>query len=93
MCISGELFHLHLDSILAALTNERKKIVDSILQSPDEQPEFPIVTRKYFVEFLFLADQSPNADIYQLLHGEDGVSTARTEGTPPVQVRDFITRV
>ena len=30
------------------------------LQNPEEQPEFPIVTRKYFVRFLFLEDSSSN---------------------------------
>ena len=31
-----------------------------VLQHPEEQPEFPIVTRKYFVQFMFLEDSSAN---------------------------------
>ena len=30
----------------------------SPLQNPDEQPEFPVIERKYFVQFMFLADST-----------------------------------
>ena len=39
------------------------------LRYPDEQPEYPIITKKYFVEFLFLKDKSsvddPDQDVME----------------------------
>ncbi|KAJ8313023.1 LOW QUALITY PROTEIN: hypothetical protein KUTeg_010396 [Tegillarca granosa] len=40
------------------------------LKNPEEQPEYPIIERKYFVQFMFLQDSSQKAEVFQLDHGE-----------------------
>ena len=55
------------------------------LQNPEDQPEFPVIERKYFVQFMFLADTSTTikTDGHEL--GEDELAelavldTERTE--------------
>lgn len=34
-----------------------------LLQNPEDQPEYPIVEKKYFVEFMYLQDRSSKADV------------------------------
>ncbi len=41
-----------------------------VCQNREEQPEFPLVVRKYLVQFMYLQDQSANADIFQLIHDD-----------------------
>ena len=38
-----------------------------MFQNPDEQPEFPIIGRKYYAEFMFLEDKSTPPEILNLL--------------------------
>ncbi|XP_071093014.1 leucine-rich repeat-containing protein 43-like [Haliotis cracherodii] len=41
------------------------------LKNPEEQPEFPIIERKYYVEFMFLEDSGAKAEV---LHVPDDVT-------------------
>lgn len=36
------------------------------VQFPDQQPEFPIITRKYYVQFMFLEGRPPNQTILEM---------------------------
>ncbi|KAK2157160.1 hypothetical protein NP493_1901g00010 [Ridgeia piscesae] len=58
------------------------------LKHPDDQPEFPIVNRKYFIQFMFLESRSQNVEILEVLH--DGLTStvlASPTGTPqPTEV-------
>ena len=57
-------------------------------QYPEDQPEFPVIERKYFVQFMFLEDTSTRMDGLHLHDGdfldmERDISlmpTERTEG-------------
>ncbi|KAL5016013.1 hypothetical protein ScPMuIL_005602 [Solemya velum] len=42
------------------------------IKNPDDQPEFPIVERKYFVQFMFLEDASSKAEVFQITHEDLG---------------------
>lgn len=55
------------------------------LSNPEDQPEFPVINRKYFVEFMFLADRSFQPDIFGLV--DDDLSlTSRAELTDQSQL-------
>lgn len=51
-------------------------------QNPNEQPEYPVVTRKYLVQFLYPEDRS-SAGMFNL--DEDGFSTM---ASPTIEVKD-----
>jgi hypothetical protein len=56
-------------------------------QNPEEQPEFPVIERKYFVQFMFLEDQTLKYEGQQMMGGDElgdiaelaDISTERTE--------------
>ncbi|CAH1802398.1 unnamed protein product, partial [Owenia fusiformis] len=41
------------------------------IKRPDEQPEYPVVTRTYYVQFMIPEDPSSNADVYQITQDEE----------------------
>lgn len=43
-----------------------------IPQNPEDQPEFPVIERKYFVQFMFLEDQTLKYEGQQMAM-EDGL--------------------
>ncbi|XP_074641476.1 leucine-rich repeat-containing protein 43-like isoform X2 [Tubulanus polymorphus] len=56
------------------------------LKNPDEQPEYPIIQRKYYVQFMFLEDSSSKAEVFELLgetSSDSNSYTQRTELTEP----------
>ena len=55
-----------------------------VFQNPEEQPEYPVISRKYMVQFMYVEDKSTNAEIFQILH-DDQLST-RSPSTRPTQV-------
>lgn len=42
----------------------------SELEHPDEQPEFPIITRNYYLEFHYIGESQSHADVFAM--GQDG---------------------
>ncbi|XP_013401181.1 leucine-rich repeat-containing protein 43 isoform X2 [Lingula anatina] len=50
------------------------------MKNPEEQPEFPIIERKYYVQFMFLEDKASKAEIFQIAH-EDYDQTSSMQGT------------
>lgn len=41
-----------------------------LFQNPDDQPEFPVIERLYFVQFMFPAEHSNQASIFHILHDD-----------------------
>jgi hypothetical protein len=50
-----------------------------LFQFPDEQPEFPIVTKKYFVQFMFLEGRQSNAEILKMFANDKLDSCIETQ--------------
>ncbi|XP_069135935.1 leucine-rich repeat-containing protein 43-like isoform X3 [Argopecten irradians] len=42
------------------------------VKNPDEQPEFPIIERKYYVQFMFLHDTAGKGDVLEVSHDDLG---------------------
>ncbi|XP_025090647.1 leucine-rich repeat-containing protein 43-like isoform X2 [Pomacea canaliculata] len=40
------------------------------VKNPDDQPEFPVIERLYFVQFMFPAEHSNQASIFHILHDD-----------------------
>src|SRR6218665_1996058 len=44
-------------------------------QNPDEQPEFPRISRKYFVQFMFLEEQVQPSNLTEKLDANSNIAT------------------
>ncbi|XP_033748327.1 leucine-rich repeat-containing protein 43-like isoform X3 [Pecten maximus] len=40
------------------------------VKNPEEQPEFPVIERKYYVQFMFLHDTAGKGDVLEISHDE-----------------------
>jgi len=45
------------------------------VQNPDEQPEFPRISRKYFVQFMFLEEQVQPSNLTEKLDANSNIAT------------------
>ena len=52
------------------LVNFHSFVLYILLQNPEDQPEFPVITRKYFIQFHYPEDKSTHAEIYQILQDD-----------------------
>lgn len=57
------------------------------LKNPEEQPEFPIIERKYYVQFMFLEDTSSKAEVFQITH--DDIAKSSTPAGSGVKTDDM----
>lgn len=51
------------------------------LQNPEDQPEFPIITRKYFVQFMYPEERVSNTDVLQVTDMLQDVHISETDST------------
>ncbi|XP_064619567.1 leucine-rich repeat-containing protein 43-like isoform X2 [Lineus longissimus] len=50
------------------------------VKNPDEQPEWPLITRKYYIEYMFIEESAPSAEVLQLF-GDDGEGSMKESMT------------
>ncbi|KAK2148905.1 hypothetical protein LSH36_476g02066 [Paralvinella palmiformis] len=58
------------------------------LKSPEDQPEFPIITHNYYVQFMFLEDKSGKVEIFQVLHDAENGNNEAVGSTSNTCVTD-----
>ena len=84
--VTNVSFNIQVEYVWVSLLYIRVTKLCVWFKFPEDQPEFPIVTRKYFVQFMFLEGRSANAEIFQILHDDEFSSGTPTQRTGASQV-------